>query len=62
MNARPAVHRLKTLVQQGEAGRTVLLRRLRDMTPYLIALLMPGGSIVALCMYVYQRRRVDVRA
>jgi hypothetical protein len=39
------------------AHYTARFKRLRDLTPYILALLMPGGSVVAVGLYLYQRRR-----
>jgi hypothetical protein len=34
-----------------------LLARLRTLWPYAVAVLLPGGSIIALGMWLYSRRR-----
>ena len=45
-------------LQQFQVGEAALSRRLRQIAPYvLIELLLPGGTLVALCMYVYRRKR-----
>jgi hypothetical protein len=40
------------------AWAAVVLARLKDLAPYaLIELLLPGGSVVALTLWVYRRRK-----
>jgi len=58
-----AARKLKQYRRRGSGVTTVLFSRLQRLGPYLLVeLVLPGGTLVALSMYVYQHQRPAMKA
>jgi len=58
-----AAQKLQQFKRSGSSVTTVLFSRLQHLGPYLLVeLVLPGGTLVALSMYVYQHKRPALKA
>lgn len=58
-----AAQKLQQFKRRGSSVTTVLFNRLQHLGPYLLVeLVLPGGTLVALSMYVYQHKRPALKA
>jgi hypothetical protein len=54
-SSRSAQHRTRPRVWRGYATAVV---RLRELAPYLVMLVLPGGSVMALLWWLHRRQRL----
>jgi len=58
-----AAQKLQQFKQRGSSVTTALFSRVQHLGPYLLVeLVLPGGTLVALFMYVYQHKRPALKA